>query len=68
MSGQVLQAGKAITEIYRALRGTREGRYSCLSVSITAKLIGRSYGILCLHALKVHSRSNSHGRLGRACC
>ena len=32
MSGQVLQAGKAITEVYHTLQGTREGWYSCLSI------------------------------------
>ena len=44
--------GKAIAEVYFALRGTREGRYGCLPVGSTAKLIGCSCGIPCLHALE----------------
>ena len=66
--GQVRQEGKAIVEIYRALRGTREGRYSCLSVGVTTKPIGCSCGIPCLYAPEIHSRSDSYGGLGRACC
>ena len=48
MSGQVRQAGKAVTEIYRALHGTRESRYGCLPVDVTTKLIGCSCSIPCL--------------------
>ena len=39
MSDQVWQAGKVITQIYWALRGTREGGYSCLPVGTTAEFI-----------------------------
>ena len=39
MSGQVRQAREAIAEVYRALRDTREGRHSCVSVGITAEFI-----------------------------
>ena len=60
--------GKFITEVYRALGGTREGRYGCLSVGVTAKLIECSCSIPCLHALEVHSRSDPCGGLGRDCC
>ena len=68
MSGQVRQAGKAIAEIYRTLRGTLEGRYGCLPVGFTAKIIECSCCIPCLHALEVHSRSDSCSGLGQACC
>ena len=46
----IWQAGKAVTEVYRALRSTQEGRNSRLSVGVTAKFIECSYGIPCLHA------------------
>ena len=39
MSGQILQAREASTEVYRALRDTRDGGYSCLSVGATTKFI-----------------------------
>ena len=55
---------KGIAEIYQAFRGTREGRYGCLLVGVTTKLIGCSCGIPCLYALEVHSRSDSYGGLG----
>ena len=32
--------GKAVAEVYRALRGTQEGRYNCLSIGITTEFIG----------------------------
>ena len=38
-----------VAEVYRALRSTREGWYSCLSVGTTTKFIKCSCGILCLH-------------------
>ena len=34
-----LQAGKAIAEVYRALRDTREGGHSFVSIGITVELI-----------------------------
>ena len=55
MSDQVRQVRKAIVDVYRALRGTREGRYSFLLVGITAKPIGCSCCIPCLHASEIHS-------------
>ena len=55
MSGQVRKAGKAIAEVYRALRDSQEGGYSCVSVGFTTKLIGCSCNVPCLHAQKVHS-------------
>ena len=64
MNGQVWQAGKAIIEIYKALQGTQDGRYGCLPIGVTAKLIGYSCSIPCLHAPKVHSRSDLCGGLG----
>ena len=64
MSGRVRQAGKAIAKIYSALRGTQEGRYGFLPVSVIAKLIGCSCSIPCFNASKVHSRSDSCGGLG----
>ena len=60
--------GKAIGEVYWALRGTQEGRYGCLSVGVTAKLIECLCGIPCLHAPKVHSKSDSCGGLEQAYC
>ena len=39
-----------IVKIYWTLRGTREGRYSCVSIGITARFIECSYGIPCLYA------------------
>ena len=68
MNSQVRQAGKAIAEVYQALRDTREGGYSCVSVGFTAKFIGCSCGVPCLHAPEVYSRSDSCSGLGRACC
>ena len=68
MSGQVKKAGKAIDEVYLTLRGIREGRYSCLPVRLTAKLIECSCGIPCLHAPEVHSKSDACSGLRRACC
>ena len=59
--------GKAIIEVYWALQGTREGRYGCLPVGFTAKLIECSCGVPCLHAPEVHFRFDSCGGLGRAC-
>ena len=67
MSGQVRQAGKAIADVYLALQDTREGGYNCLLVGFIAKFIGCSCGVPFLHALEVHSRSNSCSGLGRAC-
>ena len=67
MSGQVWQAGKTIAEAYRDLRDTREGGYSCVSVEFTAKLIGCSCNVPCLHAQEVHSISDSCSGLRRAC-
>ena len=52
MSGQVQQEGKANAEIYQVLQGTQDGRYNCLPVGVTTKLIGCSCGISCLHAPK----------------
>ena len=57
-----------MAKIYQALRGTREGRYSCLTVGATAKPIGCLCGIPCLHAPEIHSKLVSCGGLGRACC
>ena len=39
-----------------------------LSVGTTAKFIECSCGIPCLHALEVHSRSDSCSGFGRVCC
>ena len=55
-------------KVYWTLRGTLEGGYDCLPVGVTAKLIGCSCGSLCLHAPKVHSKSDSCSGLGLACC
>ena len=60
--------GKAIVEVYWALRGIRDGRYDCLPVEFTVKLIKCSCGTPCLHPPEVHSRSDSCSGLGRACC
>ena len=43
-----------IAEVYRALRSTREGWYSYLSIGTTTKFIECSCGIPCLHASEVH--------------
>ena len=58
MSDQVWQAGETIAKVYRALRDTPDGGYSCVSVGFTAEFIGCSQGISCLYALEVHSRSD----------
>ena len=55
---------KVVTEVYRALRGTQEGKYSCLLVGVTSEFIGFSCGIPCLPAPEVHSRSDSSSGLG----
>ena len=47
MSGQVRQAGEAVAEVYRALRDTREGGHSCISVDPTAELIRCPRGVPC---------------------
>ena len=39
MSGQIRKVREAITEVYYALRGTRGGGGSCISISITAEFI-----------------------------
>ena len=52
---QIRKVGKAIVEVYQALRGTRDGRYSCLPVGVTTKLIRCSFGIPCLHTPKYTS-------------
>ena len=62
------QVGQAIAKVYWALRGAREGRYSCIPVVFTAKLIECSCGIPCLHTPEVHSKFNSCGGLRRALC
>ena len=67
MGDQVQQVGKVVSEIYRALLGTREDRYGCLPTGVTAKSIGCSCGILCLHAPKVYSKFDSCSGLGQAC-
>ena len=64
MSSQIWQVRKAIAEVYWALRGTREGRYDCIPVGVTAKLIECSCCISCLHASEVHFRSDSCSGLG----
>ena len=64
MSGHVRQTGKAITEVYLTLRGTGEGRYDFLLFGFTTKLTECLHSILCLHAPKVHFRSDSCGGLG----
>ena len=56
--------GKAIAEVYRALQDTREGGYSCISLGTTTEFIECSCGVPCLHALEVHSRSDSCSGLG----
>ena len=58
--------GKLSSRYIRPFRDTQEGRYSCISVGFTAKFIGCPRGIPCLHALEIHSRSNSCSGLGRA--
>ena len=60
--------GKAIAEVYWTLRGTRECRCGCVSVSIAVEFIRCLRSIPCLHAPEVYSRSDSCGGLGRACC
>ena len=65
---QVRQVRKAIVEVYRALRDTRGGGYSCASIGFTAKLIGCSCNVPCLHAQEAYSRSDLCNGLGRACC
>ena len=40
MSDQIRQAREASVEVYRALRDTREGEYSCVPVGITTSLLG----------------------------
>ena len=59
--------GKAVVEVYRALGGIREGRYGCLPVGFTAKLIECSCDIPCLYAPEVHPKLDSCGGLERAC-
>ena len=59
--------GKDVIEVYWALLGTREGWYSCLSIGTIAKFIECSCVIPCLHAPKVHPKSDSCDELGRAC-
>ena len=39
MSDQVWKVGETIAEVYRALRNTREGRYSCILVGFTTEFI-----------------------------
>ena len=56
--------GKAIAKVYRALRDTRDGGHNRVSVGIPAEFIGCPRGIPCLHASKLHSRSNSCSGLG----
>ena len=68
MSGQVRQARKTITEVYQALRDTREGGYSWVSIGFTTKFIRYSCSVPYLHAAEVHSRSDSCSGIGRACC
>ena len=63
-SGQVRQAWEAITEVHWTLRDTREGRHSCIPVSITAHHVRCSLGVSRLHAPEVYSRSSSCGGLG----
>ena len=55
-----------VIEVYRVLQGTRDGLYSWLSIGIAAMFIECSCNIPCLHAWKVHPRSDSCGRLGRS--
>ena len=57
--------GKAVAKVYRALRSTRDGRYSFLLVGFTAEFIESSCSIQCLHAPEVHSGSDSCSGLGR---
>ena len=57
--------GKPIAEVYWTLRDTREGGYSYVPVGVTVRFIGCSCGIPCLHAPKVHSKSNSCSGLGK---
>ena len=45
-----------------------EGWHSYLLVGATTKFIECPCSVPCLHALEVHSRSNSCSELGRACC
>ena len=65
-SGQVRQANEAVAKVYRALRHTREGGHSCVSIGATAKLIKCPLGVQCLHTLKVYPKSIVCGGLGRA--
>ena len=57
--------GKAIAEVFRALRDTRDDGYSCISVDSTAEFIECSCGVPCLHDPEVHSRSDSCSGLGK---
>ena len=47
-----------------AFRDTREGRHSCVPVSVTAQHVGCPRGVSRLHAPEVYSRSSSCGALG----
>ena len=60
--------GKLSQRYFGALQGTRGGGYNQVFIGITARLIGCSCGIPCLHALKVNSRSESCSGLGQTCC
>ena len=66
MSGQVWQARRAVVEVDRALRDTREGGYSRVPVGFSAKVIRCLRSIPCFHAPKVHPTSDSSVELGRA--
>ena len=62
-SGQVRQAWEAIAEVHWTLRDTREGRHSCVPVSVTAQHVRCPRVVSRLHALEIYSKSNSCGGL-----
>ena len=65
MSGQIRQAREASAEVYWALRDTRKGGHSCISVGATTELIRCPCGVPRLHAPEVYSRSSSCSGLRR---
>ena len=55
--------GKNLVEVHWTLRDTREGRHSCVPVSVTAQQVRCPRGVSLLHAPEIFSKSSSCGGL-----